>query len=120
MSQSSKKFEAPPALFNPTTVSLKQPTYEALAAKIYQLAGLHLPYNDKNLALMCNRLSRLLRDNKLTTYEQLNEKLKFPDEKLKVDFRIDLATGLLRHPVLFYVNVALQLPLPWQRVARDI
>jgi len=93
VSQSPKKFEAPPAIFNPTTVSLKQPTYEALAAKIYQLAGLHLPYNDKNLALMCNRLSRLLRDHKLTTYEQLNEKLKFPDEKLKVDFICAMTTN---------------------------
>lgn len=72
---------------------LKQATYESLTRKIYQMAGLHLPYNDKNLALLSNRLSRVLRDCGLTTYEQLDERLKFPDEKLKTDFICALTTN---------------------------
>lgn len=92
MSQPLKKPEFP-NIWNVAAVQLKQSTYESLANKIYQIAGLYLPYNDKNLALMSNRLSRLLRENNLQTYEQLDEKLKFPDDKLKKDFVCAMTTN---------------------------
>ena len=72
---------------------IDQKLFESLALKIYQLAGISLPYNDKNVALFNNRLSRLLREFKMSSYHELDEALKFPKEELKKSFISSLTTN---------------------------
>ena len=96
MSQAAKK---PPAIVVhnvPTSyeaLPLKQSTFESFSQKIYQIAGIHLPYNDKNVALLSNRLTRLCREYNLKDFEELNEKLRMPSEQLKQSFVSSLTTN---------------------------
>lgn len=73
--------------------TIDQKLFESLAQKIYQLAGIALPYNEKNVALLNNRLSRLLREFKIPSYQALDEALKFPKEDLKKGFISSLTTN---------------------------
>ncbi len=75
------------------TMVLKQNMFEAFSQKIYQMAGLYIPYNEKNMALLSNRLTRLIREYDLNSYEELNEKLRIPSEGLKKDFISSLTTN---------------------------
>jgi chemotaxis protein methyltransferase CheR len=100
VSQAAKKLPPPgvsplvvPVVTAFDTSALKQPIFEALAQKIYQIAGIHLPYNEKNVALMSNRLTRLMRDYDIKSFDQLNEALKIPSEKMKQDFVSALTTN---------------------------
>lgn len=72
---------------------LKQSTFESFSQKIYQIAGLHLPYNDKNVALLSNRLTRLCREYNFKDFEELNDKLRAPSEQLKQSFVSSLTTN---------------------------
>ncbi len=74
-------------------LQLKQSVYESISQKIYQMAGLYLPYNEKNVALMGNRLARLMRDHGVKSYDELNEALRIPSEKLKKDFISAMTTN---------------------------
>jgi chemotaxis protein methyltransferase CheR len=87
--------------FTPTTLSslnaslglLDQKTFESLSQKIYQQAGIVLPYNEKNIALFNNRLSGLMREFGMKTYQELNEAMRLPSEKLKNAFISSLTTN---------------------------
>lgn len=72
---------------------LDQKTFESVATKIYQMAGISLPFNDKNVALCNNRLSRLLREFKFVSYKALDDALKFPTPELKNAFVSALTTN---------------------------
>ncbi len=96
MSQAAKKNSPPvqPSMGSGfDSIVLKQNMFEAFSQKIYQIAGLHLPYNDKNIALLSNRLTRLMREYNFKTFEELNEKLRLPSDKLKQDFVSSLTTN---------------------------
>jgi chemotaxis protein methyltransferase CheR len=97
MSQTAKKvsngFVPPQVSVMSDSPSLKLKIYEAFAQKIYQLAGLHLPYNDKNLALLNNRLTRLVKEYNLNSFEELNDLLKLPSDQLKHDFISAMTTN---------------------------
>lgn len=62
------------------TPTLNQKDYDQLAQIIFKLAGIHLPYNSKNIALMHNRLGKMLRKYQLIEYSDLvvflNENIK--------------------------------------------
>lgn len=73
--------------------TIEQKLFESLALKIYQLAGISLPFNEKNVALFNNRLSRVLREFKISSYQELDEALKFPKEDLKKGFISALTTN---------------------------
>lgn len=97
MSQAAKK-NPPPSMVAPNfssfeAVKLTQAVFESFAQKIYQMAGIHLPYNDKNIALLSNRLTRLIREHNFKNFEELNEKMRMPSEKLKQDFVSALTTN---------------------------
>lgn len=58
------------------TPQLNKTDYDQLAQIIFKLSGIHLPFNDKNIALMHNRLGKMLRKYNLTEYSQLVDFLK--------------------------------------------
>lgn len=49
---------------------LTQETYKKFSDYIYRLAGVNIPFNSKNEALLKNRLGRILRTYNMTTYEE--------------------------------------------------
>lgn len=73
--------------------TIEQKLFESLALKIYQMAGISLPFNEKNVALFNNRLSRVLREFKISSYQELDDALKFPKEDLKKGFISSLTTN---------------------------
>lgn len=96
MSENMKKIIPP--LFKPIELGIvnspiDQKIFEALSHKIYQLAGISLPYNDKNVALFNNRLTPLKREFGFRSYEELNEALRLPSENLKKAFISALTTN---------------------------
>lgn len=56
--------------------ALSPETYKKFADYIYDLAGVNLPYNPKNDALVKNRLAKILRAYSKTSYEQYWDFLK--------------------------------------------
>ncbi|MFN8846483.1 MAG: CheR family methyltransferase [Bdellovibrionales bacterium] len=95
MSHALKRPLAPSTIssLNASLGVLDQKTFESLSQKIYQQAGIVLPYNEKNIALFNNRLSSLMRDFGLKTYQELNEAMRLPSEKLKNAFISSLTTN---------------------------
>lgn len=61
--------------FSINQIELTSKDFAYFAKKIYELAGIHLPSNDKNISLVQNRLSRLLRRHELSSYSALADKI---------------------------------------------
>lgn len=57
--------------FNSSHFELKQKDFQYFSKKIYDLAGINLPYTTKNMSLVQNRLSRLLRRYNLSNFTEL-------------------------------------------------
>lgn len=68
--------------------------YRFFANKMSELSGVYLPENDKNRALLNNRLSRFIRKHRLESYADLVEKLKVAPKMFIDDFISSLTTNL--------------------------
>jgi chemotaxis protein methyltransferase CheR len=79
--------------FNFKNQDLSQENFEFFAQLMYDISGVHLPESPKNEALVKNRLSKLLRNNKMNTYDDLRHALRDPDTKLLADFISSLTTN---------------------------
>ncbi len=56
---------------NTSEIDLKEKSFKYFAEKMYELAGVNLPLNAKNLALVKNRLAKIIRTRGLKSYEDL-------------------------------------------------
>ena len=54
--------------------------FDFIAKSIFSLAGIHLPFNEKNVALVQNRLTKLMRKHHLNDFHELTT---FLDQNLK-------------------------------------
>jgi len=79
--------------FNFKEQELSKPNFDFFAQLMYDISGVHLPESAKNEALIKNRLSKLLRNYKLQSYDELKEAMKNPDAKLFSDFVSALTTN---------------------------
>jgi chemotaxis protein methyltransferase CheR len=76
-----------------TEIELSENTFKKFSKKMYDLAGVNLPPNPKNFSLVKNRLSKLIRQYSLSSYEELFEYLDREDKQLKSDFISALTTN---------------------------
>lgn len=74
-------------------LELRQDEYNFFAEKMYEYSGVFLPANDKNFALMKNRLAKLLRQYSFVSYQDLIQKLKVADARLINEFVSCLTTN---------------------------
>lgn len=72
---------------------LDQPTFEFFAKRMYELSGVNLPYSSKNLALVKNRMSKLIRKAGLRDTDHLKEQLRNPTPSFVSDFISALTTN---------------------------
>ncbi len=75
------------------SLELGSEEFKFFADKMYQLAGVSLPENDKNYALMKNRLAKLLRTYAFSSYSDLIQKLKTATPELTNEFISCLTTN---------------------------
>ncbi len=76
-----------------TTNGISENDFLFFSKKIYDLTGIHLPYNPKNISLMQNRLSRLLRSYQLKNYSDLKSFFDKPNPKFTNEFVTSLTTN---------------------------
>lgn len=67
--------------------------YEKLSTLLKQLTGIHLPMNSKNLSLMANRMRKVLRTTKLTSYKEFLSLLESGDSEARQKFVTALTTN---------------------------
>lgn len=72
---------------------LSQKTFERLVRRLYQIAGIHLPFTEKNISLVRNRLSKILRKEGLGSFEALAERMENPSRELLEQFISSLTTN---------------------------
>jgi chemotaxis protein methyltransferase CheR len=72
---------------------LKRKTFDKFSAKIHEIAGVNLPWTDKNISLVRNRLSKVLRKEGLANYEELADKLENPSKAMLEIFISALTTN---------------------------
>jgi chemotaxis protein methyltransferase CheR len=75
-------------------LELSKATFELFAAKMYELAGVDLPYSPKNQALLKNRLVKVLRRRNLESYEDYWKVLKHATGKDVSEFVSALTTNM--------------------------
>ena len=66
--------------------------FELLCKKLYELSGIHLPKNQKNISLMSGRMIKVLHKMNLNNYNQFYKLLRANDEQAKKDFIEALTT----------------------------
>jgi chemotaxis protein methyltransferase CheR len=74
-------------------IELNEKDFQYFSRLIYQLAGINLPYNSKNISLVQNRLSRLLRRYKLSNFTELVQLLEKSTLSLTEEFISCLTTN---------------------------
>lgn len=75
-------------------LELKQETFDKFSSKMYGLTGVNLPYSSKNVALVKNRLSKILRKYKFEDYEQYWNFLQSQDGPVIEEFISALTTNM--------------------------
>jgi chemotaxis protein methyltransferase CheR len=88
-----KKISLDEMPLNLQELELKPEQFKFFAEMMYDLSGVNLPISDKNEALVKNRLTKLIRKNKLQDYQELKERLKNPTPQLLNDFISALTTN---------------------------
>lgn len=74
--------------------------FDFIATAIFNLAGIHLPYNDKNVALVQNRMAKLMRKHHLGDFHELTQ---FLDKNLKnTNVKNDFISCLTTNKTDFY------------------
>lgn len=82
------------SIFEYQDLELTQSTYEFFAKKMYDVAGVDLPFSPKNHALLRNRLIKILRRHNLVSYEQYWERLENDPANLMSEFISALTTNM--------------------------
>lgn len=85
-------------------IELSKATFELFAAKMYELAGVDLPFSPKNHALLKNRLVKILRRRNLESYEDYWNVVKSANAKDVSEFVSALTTNMtsfFREPAHF-------------------
>ena len=90
---SAKKLTVDDISQNLQEVELKPDQFKFFAEMMYELSGVNLPPSAKNEALVKNRLTKLMRKNKMDDYNDLRESLKNPSPQLLNDFISSLTTN---------------------------
>ncbi len=72
---------------------LDRQTYQFFADLMYQLSGVNLPHNPKNESLVKNRISKLMRKTKISSYKDLVIELKKSSQNLINEFISCLTTN---------------------------
>lgn len=72
---------------------LKPKIFERFAKRLYDIAGIHLPVSEKNLSLVKNRLSRILRKESIASFEELANMMDNPSPALLEQFISALTTN---------------------------
>lgn len=75
-------------------IELSKPMFEKFAAKMYELAGVDLPFSPKNHALLKNRLVKVLRRRGLDNYEEYWDQIKDASGKDISEFVSALTTNM--------------------------
>jgi chemotaxis protein methyltransferase CheR len=88
-----KKISVEDISLNLQELELKPDQFKFFAEMMYELSGVNLPPSAKNEALVKNRLTKLMRKNKMSDYNQLREMLKNPSPQLLSDFISSLTTN---------------------------
>lgn len=83
----------PSEFFNFESMELSSKEFSFFAQKMYELSGVYLPENDKNRALMKNRLAKLLRKYTINSYQGLVEHLMSASKDELNDFVSSLTTN---------------------------
>jgi chemotaxis protein methyltransferase CheR len=81
-------------LFDFEDIKLSDKVYQQFADKMYELAGVDLPYSPKNHALIRNRIVKLLRRHKLESYEQYWDMLQRGGSQVINEFISALTTNM--------------------------
>jgi chemotaxis protein methyltransferase CheR len=93
-----KKLENPKFViqtsFDYQELELSTKSFELFARKMYELAGVDLPYSPKNHALLRNRLIKILRNHELTSYEDYWSLLKAGSNDVVSEFISALTTNM--------------------------
>jgi chemotaxis protein methyltransferase CheR len=76
-----------------TEKALPRSHYDFYANKMYEYSGVSLPFSSKNEALVKNRLTKLMRIRKITSFVELRKLMEEPDAALKNDFISALTTN---------------------------
>lgn len=93
MSAAKNLFNIAPAV-DLSELELDKKMYDNFAKHMYNLAGVDLPYSGKNVALLRNRIAKVLRRRNLTTYEEYWEILKKGEDKDTQEFISALTTNM--------------------------
>jgi chemotaxis protein methyltransferase CheR len=83
----------PKEFFNFESMELSSTEFQFFAKKMYELSGVHLPENDKNRALMKNRLAKLLRKFSITSYQGLVDHVRLASTETLSEFISALTTN---------------------------
>ncbi|HPI39743.1 MAG TPA: protein-glutamate O-methyltransferase CheR [Pseudobdellovibrionaceae bacterium] len=81
-------------IFASGNMELSEKTYEKFQNKIYILAGVSLPFSPKNHSLLKNRLSKVIRNHNMNSYEQYWEYLEIGDESVINEFISTMTTNM--------------------------
>jgi chemotaxis protein methyltransferase CheR len=74
-------------------LELRSDEYKFFADLMYELSGVNLPASAKNEALVKNRLTKLMRKNKVANYAEMKALMKNPSPQLLNDFISSLTTN---------------------------
>lgn len=89
-----KKSDSAISLYDFEDIKLSDKTYQKFANRMYELAGVDLPFSAKNHALIRNRIVKLLRRHKLSTYEEYWDFLERGDNSVVNEFISALTTNM--------------------------
>lgn len=81
-------------VFDYQDLELSTKSYGLFASKMYELAGVDLPYSPKNQALLKNRLVKILRRRNLASYEEYWNVLKNGSAEVLSEFISALTTNM--------------------------
>lgn len=81
-------------VFDYQDLDLSTKSYGLFASKMYELAGVDLPYSPKNQALLKNRLVKILRRRNLASYEEYWDILKNGSAEVISEFISALTTNM--------------------------
>lgn len=89
-----KKMDIGSALYDFEDIKLSEKTYQKLADRMYELAGVDLPFSPKNHALIRNRIVKILRRHKLSSYEEYWDMLETKNPQVINEFISALTTNM--------------------------
>ncbi|MGZ3745344.1 MAG: CheR family methyltransferase [Pseudobdellovibrionaceae bacterium] len=90
--------------FDYNSIELSEKSFDLFANKMYEIAGVDLPYTPKNYALLRNRIIKILRRRNLATYEKYWNLIEEGSPEVIAEFISALTTNMtsfFREPAHF-------------------